>query len=111
MQATNPTHVESIGMTMSTKPERNKEPGRNGMTSNGGWPAAALAGPASAVVTFQSECGQRNTERSKQHRQVDAQAVTMRTCHFEGCDAEAWSLAQCGSKTAAARPTGIIEYR
>jgi len=43
MRATNPTHVESIGTTISTKPDRNKKRGRSAMSSNGGSQAATLA--------------------------------------------------------------------
>jgi hypothetical protein len=43
IRATNPTHVESIGTVISTKPDRNKKRGGSGMSSNGGSQAATLA--------------------------------------------------------------------
>ena len=43
IRATNPTHVESIGTVISTKPDRNKKRGGSGMISNGGSQAATLA--------------------------------------------------------------------
>jgi hypothetical protein len=43
MRATNPTHVESIGTVISTKPDRNKDQSRSGMHSNGGSQATTLA--------------------------------------------------------------------
>lgn len=46
-RVTNPTHVGSIVMMTFIRPERNKKPGRIGMTSNTGLEVASLAARAS----------------------------------------------------------------
>ena len=71
MRATNPTHVESIGTVISTKPARNKKRGRSGMSSNGGSQAATL-NPLVRVssVDLTSEDVQRRRDETRRHSLV-----------------------------------------